>query len=62
MIEERGENEIYPNDNREPYKEEMKFLLRIDIKEKILIIFPTRRIHVFYVVQNEKVVKRFHSK
>ncbi len=47
MFEERGEKEIYPNDNRDPYKEEMKFLLHIGIKEKILIIFPTRRIHIF---------------
>jgi hypothetical protein len=34
MFEERGEKQIYPNNNRDPHTEEIKFLLRIRIKEK----------------------------
>jgi hypothetical protein len=59
MFEEDGEREIYPNDNRDPYKEEIKFLLRVRIKEQILFIFPTRRIHIFSALQNDNVVYVF---
>ena len=45
--------------NRDPYKEEIKFLLHIRIKEKILIIFPTQRIHIFSALQNDNVVNVF---
>ncbi len=60
MIEERGEMESrFIQNNRDPYKEEIKILLHIHIKEKILIIFPTQRIHIFSVLQNDNEVNVF---
>ena len=59
MFEERGEKEIYPNNNRDPYKEEIKIPPPYPHKRKILIIFPTRRIHIFSALQNDNVVHVF---
>ena len=48
MFEKRGENEIYPNNNRDPYKEEKKIPPPDPDKRKnINYFFPTRRIHIF---------------
>jgi len=52
MFEKRGEKEIYPNvtpnNNRDPYKEEIKILPpHPDKRKNINHFFPTRRIHIF---------------
>jgi hypothetical protein len=48
MFEERGEKEIYPNDKRDPYKQEIKIPPPHQHKRKN-IIFATRRIHIFSI-------------
>ncbi len=53
MFEERWEKEIYPNNNRDPYKEEIKIVSPHPRKRKnIKFFFPTRRIHNFPKITN----------
>jgi hypothetical protein len=46
-LEKRKRGKFYRNDNRDSYKEEIKIPPPHPYKRQILIIFLTRRIHIF---------------